>query len=52
MTARKQSTARLSKLAGKYLNATDAEMCAVTLKRLFADIRTLAASVLSQDETK
>lgn len=52
MTAKKQSSARTSKLAAKYLRMTPAEMHKLTLERLFADLRTLAASVLSQDETK
>lgn len=55
----KQSSPALSTLAAKYVRMTDAGFYKhfVTLepgpsKRLFRDIRKLAASVLSQDQTK
>lgn len=51
MTARKTTSARVARLAGKYLNATDDELKRLSLERLFADLRTLAASCLSQDES-
>lgn len=51
MTVHKQSSARTSKLASKYLRMTHADLHKLTLERLFTDLRILAASVLSQDET-
>lgn len=51
MAAEKQSSARLSAVAGKYLNKSDDDLRALDQRQLFADLRSLAASVLSQDET-
>lgn len=56
---RKQTSAKVSKLAAKYLAMGDGEMewatgfaTAEKRRAFFADIRTLAASCLSQDEVK
>jgi len=53
---RKQSSARLSTLASKYRKLTGHQLIARTTStddadRVAADIRSLAASVTSQDET-
>lgn len=48
----KQSSTKASKLAGKYLRAKDADLLKIPVEKLFADLRSLAASVLAQDETK
>ena len=49
--ARKQTSGRVSNLAGKYLNADDAELCKLPLVKLFELFRTVCASCVSQDET-
>lgn len=52
MAVRKQTSAKVSRLAARVLNASDDELKRLSIERLFADLRTLAASCLSQDETK
>lgn len=56
MTAKKVTSARLSKLAGKYAAMSDAEMLGEAdftrpqWRKFCANVRALAASVLSQTE--
>lgn len=54
--AKKQSSAKMSKLAGQYVHLTSEQLnkklWGVDPMRVIRDIRALAASVLSQDETK
>jgi hypothetical protein len=52
MLARKQTSARISKLGGKYLGATNDELLKVPLIVIFDALRSFAASAVSQDETK
>ena len=47
---KRQSSARLSKIAGRYLNITVEELFAMDPTLVVKDVRALAASVLSQDE--
>lgn len=56
---RKQTTPAVSSIAGKYVRMTNADFFShfwgrtdAPALRLFRDIRKLAASVLSQDESK
>jgi hypothetical protein len=53
---RKQSSPELSSIAAKYVRMTNAKMFEIVAPddaiRFFRDVRKLAASVLSQDETK
>jgi hypothetical protein len=49
--ARKQTSARVSKIAGKYMGATDAELSKLPMVKLFELFRTVCASCVSQDET-
>lgn len=50
----KQSGARMSSLAGRYINIQGANLALLTVterEQMAAELRSLAASVLSQDET-
>ena len=49
----KQSSPEMSTLASKYINIQPGDMPnPLDMEQLCADLRSLAASVLSQDETK
>lgn len=51
----KQSSPEMSSLAGRYLGMDEVEfvrMCRYEPGKLFAEVRSLAGSVVSQDQTK
>lgn len=48
---KKQSSERLSKIAGKYVHVTIEDLFAMDPALVVKDVRAMAASVVSQDET-
>ena len=56
MVTKKQTSAKISSKAAKYMGCTDDELYAMATDEdraeFFKDVRSMAASLVSQDETK